>query len=202
MVPRFVPVLFVIFALQASQVYAESPAAQALTVTAQTPKVSVSRGLPGRHLLKLPTLEYAFEIAARCRDNAIPQSLSINVADSRRTLSTPELGATGQQKIVLTVPARQIAPIPVNEFCVIDAVDADNATIVSPVTRTPAPTGTNPEQITVAAALSAQISLLCVSESGSEQKMNYVTKPLAVTLTCEVPAARVDAASHTAATDR
>src|SRR5690606_2956911 len=88
-------------------------------------------------------------------------------------------------ELVLTVPARQLAPIAVDDFCVAGHDD--------PAANGPAglpPAGEDPRQrLTVPAVVSAQASLVCGGESGTD--ISYVTQPLAVTLACTAPAGAV-----------
>lgn len=175
--------LILVPALHAGLAVAENSASGPLTVAAEIPVVSVIHHPPGRYFLTLPTLEYAFDVGAQCNGNATPESLSINVADSRLTLSAAELGGNGQQRVVLEIPARQIAPIAIDNFCVIDINDA--VAVIEPA-GSPVAVIPGPLQITVDAALSAQVSLLCSNES--EREITYVAQPLDVNLSCAASA--------------
>lgn len=175
--------LLLVPALHSGLAVAEDSAPGSLTVSAEVPVVSVIRHPPGRYFLSLPTLEYQFDVGAKCGGDATPESLSINVADSRLTLSAAELGGNGQQKVLLEIPARQIAPIAVDNFCVMDVNSA--VSVIEPA-GTPGPDFPDANRVTVGAALSAQVSLLCSNDN--ERNITYVARPLDVTLACEVPA--------------
>lgn len=149
-----------------------------LTITADAPVVSLSLRYPGRTQLRLPTLEYQFEIRVHCTANRSPQSLSLNVADTRKSLTADEIVANGSMGIRLSVPASQIAPLVIEGFCVApDGTDGgrDDA---------------SPDRLIVPSALSAQASLLC--EGDADKAMTYVSQPLDVSLVCEREAEHED----------
>ncbi|MGH8194609.1 MAG: hypothetical protein ACREQ8_09450 [Woeseiaceae bacterium] len=175
---RYLSIL--IASLHAGPAAAENDSTGPLTIAAATPVISVSRHPPGRYFLSPPTLEYAFDVGAHCDDVGTPRSVSITVADSRLTLSASDLDGNGLHQVLLTIPARQIAPIAIDNFCVFGPNDA--ISIVEPEIVSTVPVA-EPDRVTVGAALSAHVSLLCSDEN--EQKITYVTRPLDVTLACE-----------------
>jgi hypothetical protein len=175
---RYLPLL--VSFIHTGAAVAEGEPSDSLTISAAAPVVSVSQHPPGRYFLSLPTLKYTFEVGTVCSGEAKPQSLSINIADSRRTLSAPELDVNGTHKVLLAVPAQQLAPIAIDQFCVYDMTDA--ISIVEPEIAAAAPLA-EPARITVGAALSAHVSLLCSDDSSKQ--ITYVTRPLDVTLACD-----------------
>jgi hypothetical protein len=187
--------LLIAFVLAGTAIPEDEPGS--LTLSAAVPVVPVSPHAPGRFLLALPMLEYTFEVGTRCSGAAKPRSLSINIADSRRLLSAAELDGKATHKVQLAVPARQIAPIAIDNFCIYDTGDA--ISIVEPETAPAAPSA-EPGRITVGAALSAHASLLC-SADGTEQ-ITYVTRPLDVTLACDRTSPPDDAAAPATSTGR
>jgi hypothetical protein len=154
--------------------------AQDVAVRPQTPVVDVAPRRPGRQFLDLPALEYTFEVEARCDDEWTPESLSLNVADSRIAFRAAQLSDNAPQTIILQVPAKQLAPVAVHDFCLLP----DDATLEE--TGGPRQAHTRP-LLTIRAVLTAQASLLCASEQ--ERRITYVSQPLDVTLTCKAPAA-------------
>lgn len=140
-----------------------------LQVSAAAPDVAVSPRAPERNSLPLPTLEYVFALNATCAEPFGPSSISLAVADTRRSLSGDELDGNASAEITLIVPADQLAPVPVAEFCV--EVPAEDSSAPA-----------EGERLTLPATLSAHASLLCVS--GSEQEIIYTSAPLDVTLIC------------------
>ncbi|MFQ6004153.1 MAG: hypothetical protein ACE5OQ_01505 [Woeseia sp.] len=144
--------------------------AQRIDITADTPTVSVQPRGAGRIAFRLPTLTYALTLTMVCDEEWRPASVSINVADSRMSIDEELLRSSAAIDVELKIPSNQIAPLRIERFCVEENTD-----------------GVPPDDnfVTIAAALSAQASLLCILES--EQSIVYVTKPLDVTLECETP---------------
>lgn len=145
-----------------------------LTVSANVPAVIIAPRNSGRNFLELPALEFLFEVRASCSAGRSPKSLSLGIADSRKSLAASEIASDGPTELRLEVPANQLAPLAVENFCVTAAAEDDNAA-AEPQTL-----------LSVAAALSAQASLLCEGEN--DQVMTYVSRPLDVSLECALPA--------------
>ena len=146
-------------------------ARDSLTVAANSPTVTIAPRNPGRSFLRLPALEYEFEIYANCADNRSPESLSLNVADTRRSLVAGQIIGDGPTEFSLNVPASQIAPIVVEDFCVLQ--DGQNDEDVVDLST----------HVTIPAALSAQASLLCKADE--DRVMTYVSRTLDVSLVCD-----------------
>jgi len=142
-----------------------------LSVMADAPVIPLSPRSPGRNFVQLPALEYNFEIQTRCAGSRLPGSLSLNVADTRKWLAADDIVIDGPTTLRLRIPASQIAPLAVQDFC------------VAPGDEDGADGGDPPAQITISAALSAQASLLC--ESDEDKVMTYVSRTLDVSLLCE-----------------
>lgn len=145
-----------------------------LRLSADTPIVNVGPRNPGRGPLSLPDLEYRFNIDASCRDDMTPASLSLVIADTRRSFDTDQIDSGGLKDVRLKVPAAQIAPVVIADFCVAEAVGAElvlQAAAVSP--------------LTVRAALSAQASLMCAGEG--TQSIVYTSEALDLLLVCSDP---------------
>ena len=177
------PATACLLCLAAAAAGGDEPAADRVTIMPRAPVVTVRGVPPGRYSVDLPTLEYTLELEATCGDGAVPQSLSVAVADTRARLSARELAAGGRQALVLTVPASQTAPLAVDDFC---------SVAPSPVEPAPgvplAATGVTPAPslLEVPDVLSAQVSLVC--GEGEGQRMSWFSRPLPVTLACEPPA--------------
>ena len=102
-----------------------------------------------------------FDISLTCTADLEPVTVSLSIADTRKSLATKDISNTGITSITMTIPEAQIGPIAVNGFCVAAGVA---------------------ESIRIPAVLSAQASLLCANDEGS--KMTYVSRSLDVTLLC------------------
>lgn len=153
-----------------------------LSIVANAPAVPLEPRRPGRNFVQLPALEYLFEIYAQCADNRSPESLSLNIADTRKSLQADNIANVGPTEISLTIPANQIAPLVVEDFCIAVPEENDGG-----------PDGTT-VQLDIPAALSAQASLLCV---GAEDKaMTYISKTLDVSLVCDRQAEDIETADE------
>jgi hypothetical protein len=180
---RFLSVLLILIALRPAA--AEDAPSGRLQLTAAPPVVGVSGTAPGRQFVELPTLEYRFRVLLACGGGRTPRSLSINVADSRLALSGAALEGEPQE-LVLTIPAHQLAPIAVDDFCIVEGEKATPGTTEHALAIASA--ASLPESrrlLSVPAVVSAQASLVCAGEDG--QDIRYVTEPLGVTLSCTAP---------------
>ncbi len=150
---------FLVFA--AGAVRAE--AAALLEVDVEPASAVVKPLPPGRKLVRLPELEYRINIRARCADDDTVESLSIGIADTRRTLGSDELAEPDTIVVEFTVPARQVAPLPVNRFCLAE--------------------GEGDQEVLVDDAVTAHLSLRCANDTGTA--ITYASRPLAVALSCD-----------------
>ncbi len=142
-----------------------------LLVTADAPLVPLLPRNPGRNFVRLPTLEYNFEIRVHCSDSRSPALLSLNVADTRKSLAAEQIISDGPTEISLRIPASQIAPRVIEDFCVVQpGGNGDRNSVAHP-------------QIAIPAVLSAQVSLLC--EGDEDQAITYVSRALDVSLRCD-----------------
>lgn len=130
-------------------------------------------------LLRLPSLTYALTLTTFCDKNWQPASVSVSIADSGKSFNAQQLQSTAILKTELQIPAIQIAPLPVEQFCI---KDKQKKFQPGNTNDNELPSGANRNKITISSVLSAQASLLCATES--EQSITYVTKPLNVTLEC------------------
>lgn len=150
----------------------ESTPDSSLTVVANIPVALIQPRRGNGKFIRLPTLEYSFEIRARCKLNRKPTSLLLSIADTRKSLDAADISWEPPVELTLRIPAEQIGPIAVEDFC-----HAANEDIAS--------NDNTKNQLTIYAALSAHASLRCESES--DQHVNYVSKTLDVNLVCERP---------------
>jgi hypothetical protein len=176
--------LWLLPALHVFAAAAEDRGLHTLAVAAEVTAIAVPPQPPERHFFDLPSLDYLFRIEARCHNDWEPESLSLSVADSRVARTATELEGKANLELALKIPAKQLAPIAMRNFCVIDpAAEGSVAEGETPDWNphtTPAP-----GEMTIGAALSVQASLRC--SLGDEQRTIYVSQPLDVTLICAVP---------------
>lgn len=162
----------------------QSAESASLRVDVDTPAVSVQQRDRQRNFLRLPTLDYKFELDARCASGLMPVSISLSVADTRKSLSRSDMSVDVPTATSLAVPAAQIGPVAVAGFCVVPDEES-------------VPTE-EPESLEIKSVVSAQVSLLCASET--EKQMTYVSKSLDVTLLCEIPqGAQIDVSAESPA---
>ncbi|MEE3236340.1 MAG: hypothetical protein VX236_03375 [Pseudomonadota bacterium] len=141
-----------------------------LVVTAQTPNVSVSTRAEGRNFIRLPELRYDFALTLGCPERMPPQSVSLSVADTRvhLGLDSDDLASRSRVEVSIDVPAAQIAPVAVEDFCT--RHEGGNQE-------------TQSESVIIPSVLSAQAALTCADEERSE--MTYASAVLNVLLYCE-----------------
>jgi hypothetical protein len=143
-----------------------------LTLSADTPTAQVEPRSAERAPLVLPELEYNFSIQVNCHDNLEAASISLAVADTRRTFDHTQIASGELNAFSLRIPANQIAPVVIADFCITPTDGSQD----------PATTGRQ-LPMTLRSALSAQASLLCVAEG--HQSMKYASAALDVQLVCE-----------------
>ena len=134
-----------------------------LEASAGTVKAAVTPLADGIDYVYLPALEIDFVIRAACPADAKPESLSVSVADTRKSFAADEID--GLIETSLELPRRQSIHLKVEEFC------RDSGARDAPVSRV------------VTDVLTARLSLRC-SEEGS-QSIVYTILPLDVELQCE-----------------
>jgi hypothetical protein len=153
-----------------------------IEISADVPTVKVTPRRAGHFALRLPSLTYTLTLTAYCEENWHPASVSISIADSRKSLDAEHLKLATVLELELQVPSNQIAPVRIERFCIEDdqkdfqsGDTGDNKRLA----------GADKNTVIISAALSAQASLLCATDS--EQSITYITKPLDVMLECSVP---------------
>lgn len=143
---------------------AASAESTALLEVDAEPASAVVRPLPpGRKLVRLPALEYRIGINARCAENYSAESISIGIADTRKTLAGDDLDGTENFVVDFTVPARQVAPLPVNGFCLAD--------------------GKGTQEVRVSDVVTATVSLRCANDE--DTSITYASQALAAAVSCD-----------------
>ena len=166
-----------ILAVAATMAGAETEPVHDIGIAADVPTVTVMARAPSRTSVRLPSLTYALTLTIDCAASWQPDSVSVSVADSRASFVTEQLQTGGKLILELRIPANQLAPLRIEEFCIDDG-NSDSGVA-------------DRDTITVPGVVSAQASLRCATES--EQSIKYVTVPLDVVLEC---AATEDAANR------
>lgn len=160
--------LILVAALSPLPAVGDGPA-HSLRLSVSVPDVTISPSAGQRRFLRLPSLDFSFRVEASCRRGYDTASVSLAIADSRIAIDTSTLSADGDApRVSLTVPASQLAPLVIGEFCRAGEQPATADTVGA---------------MTVSAALLAQASLRC--RAGDAEEVTYVAEPLAVRLLCE-----------------
>ncbi len=150
----------------------EASQTAALILNANTPQIKIGRLAEGRQPVLLPTLIYTLAAEAHCQEGWQPRQLSVSIADSRKTISDETLLQSSPLTIELKIPAEQLSPIIIEEFCNTNMKMAESADSV-PVT------------LTVNSFMSAQGSWHCAT--ADQQSVTYASQALDVLLLCSDP---------------
>jgi hypothetical protein len=121
----------------------------------------------GRRLIRPPALEFLLRIDAECDANAEIASISISIADTQKALTSPDLSEAAPIATRITIPARQVSPIAVQDFCPMGSRAAG-------------------DELVVRDALTAHVSLRCTGEAG--ESITYASRTLDVMLHCDAAA--------------
>lgn len=148
-----------------------------LQVSTTAATVAIAPRKNRRNTLRLPAIDYVFQLSTHCAEPFSAGSVSLTIADSRQSLNAKQLQDENMSsELRVTVPANQIAPVSVAGFCVDQSLWDEDATAAE---------GRDAHSLTLPAALSVNASLLCIRENGSDQEIVYTSAPLDVTLICE-----------------
>jgi len=145
---------------------ASEPGAR-VTVDAHPAVIGIKPLPDGRRLISLPAIEFALAITPQCATGTQPQSLSVSIADTRKTLGSGELDGHPTVAVSIAIPRKQASPLAVDGFCPADqSADASNT------------------DLSIEDAFTAHVSLRCAGEE--QQTIVYAAQPLGLVLHCEV----------------
>lgn len=133
-----------------------------LRVQAEPAVATLAVQQAGRNLVRLPDVEFRLGLSMHCASGGQPESLSITIADTHRNLGAEALQAGNEIDVALRVPARQIAPLALQEFCIDPASEGDSILITS--------------------AMAVQASLRCSRDDG--QSIVFAAAPLDIRVEC------------------
>lgn len=154
--------LFPATVLFTPQAWAENIAS--LGIDADPAVVAIRPFSEGRKLIKPPALEFLLRIDAQCAAHAEITSISISIADTQKALTSADLSEVAPIVTRITIPARQVSPIAVEDFCPVESPTAG-------------------DELVVRDALTAHVSLRCTSEAGAS--ITYASRALDVMLHCD-----------------
>jgi len=118
-----------------------------------------------RRLIRLPDLEFPLLIEPHCAADLRVESVSISVADTRRSYGARKFDTNMLLKTTIRVPRRQIGPLAVDRFCLADG------------------DGENEHSARIPGAFTANVSLRCANDI--RQSISYETLALEVRLLCK-----------------
>ncbi len=111
--------------------------------------------------IRLPRLDFSVRAEFSCPENAVAESVTISIADAYQRYAPDEDEAS--LDAVITVPARQIAPIAADDFCAVgDGSD---------------------EELLLTGVATAQLSLRCVAEGA--RSVSFTSLQLPLRLVCK-----------------
>ncbi len=137
-----------------------------LLIQAQAAIVEIDPLPAGRRLILLPTLEFVLTIEPQCAASASTKSISVSVADTRKTFRATDFAEQSSIAMTLKIPRRQVGPLAIERFCQ-QGESADST----------------PQILLVRDALTAHFALRCAD--GDKQSIVYATLPLDVSLLCK-----------------
>lgn len=136
-----------------------------LVISAEFATVSMPVQPAERHLFELPSLEFPVRIAPGCPGGTDVESVSVTVADSRHVFRAERFEDEAVLEAILAVPAQQLAPLPVANFCVEAAPGTE-------------------QSLRIPGVLTAHASLRCSSPSGD--RVFYEVLSLGVEIACSL----------------
>lgn len=139
--------------------------APTLRLTTSIPDVEINERVEQRALVQLPSLQYQFDVDRTCDADSKARSVMISVADTRVRVDVESLTGPNNSQLTLSIPAQQIAPIVLENFCWAEAETIESQ-----------------EALVIRGAFSAQAALLC--SDGTTEKTIYASKSLDVLLRC------------------
>ncbi len=134
-------------------------------IAASKPIITLIRDSNSRTQLSVPAIEFVFQIKTQCASSRVAKSVLLSIADTKKRVLLEPTSDNTVSELVLKVPARQIAPLPVAGYCT-----GDNN---YPTDRT----------LTIRGVLSAQGALSCMGEE--DEVIAYASKSLDIEIRCE-----------------
>ena len=128
-------------------------------------EATIDRQPAGRRLVTLPGIEFPLRVQPACAPGLTLDSLSISIADTRRTYRAADFDEEAVIETTLRIPRRQAGPLGIDGFCASDTTMDDG-----------------PSTAHVADAYTASVSMRCANDA--TQSVVYDTLALDITLRC------------------
>jgi len=149
----------------------------ALTVQVEESTANLEPGDAMQREVRLPTLDVALTASLECPASAKAASLTVSVSDTHQYFGPEVLADAVSLEAAFSVPAHQLAPVVISNFC---------------VTGGPA----DDQGLKLHGVATAQVSMRCRDENDSAS-LHVTSIPIPVRLYC-----RPDAASEVSSTDK
>jgi len=134
-----------------------------LNIIANTPELKISRRSNNQDMINISSLEYDFKISGYCKNNLTAKNIRLNITDTSTLFNIQEENNFQIESLKIIVPASQIAPIVLGNFCTIRKIN-------------------NKSSKKIYSILSLQASLSCVNDK--KEEVNFFSKTLDATLIC------------------
>ena len=85
----------------------------------------------GQNFVQLPDIEFRLRVSPHCANGGLPESVSITIADTRKTLGAEELRAKETVEVAMNVAEGQLAPLALRGFCVDSAAEGESVLLTS-----------------------------------------------------------------------
>jgi len=135
----------------------------ALTLHASETSAQLLSREQGPQQVSLPLLEFSLLASFACPSDADAESVTVSIADTHKRLGPDEISDKAALDVRVSVPANQIAPVTVADFCIDDGPD-------------------DKQDLLVPGVATAQASLRCRSEN--ESFLYFASAVLPVRLHC------------------
>lgn len=134
-------------------------AGDALTLQANETSAQLALREQGPQQVSLPSLEFSLLATIACPAGAAVESVTASIADTQMRFGPDDISDQSALDVRISVPANQVAPVTVTDFCVA-GVPGDKNTLLVPGVAT------------------AQVSLRCRSEKESSVYFESVVLPI------------------------
>lgn len=130
-----------------------------LTLHANEASVQLAPRERGPQQISLPSLEFSLVASLACPSGTDVQSVTASIADTHKRFEPDEIADKTAFDVRISVPASQVAPVSVDDFCITGGSDNEKGLLVPGVAT-------------------AQISLRCRSEDKSSVYFTSAVLPL------------------------
>lgn len=141
---------------------------QVFTLQTSTPTVTIAPVAAGRQAILLPGISLSIAVTPACDSGWQARSLSLSIADIRRSATVAKQAGQDEISFDFEIPGAQLAPVVIEDFCVIDG----------------APAGED-APLRLTGYMSAQAALRCSRDE--EEKVTYSSKAFDVLVSCARP---------------